>query len=170
LVTVLTPDETRRWDETEASLQEAAKEIRAFSYLMHPPALQADKLVASLNQYIRGFSDRTDIEIKVRMGAKLDELPFEMQRTILRIAQEALGNVHRHADASHAVVQGRIIADRIHLVISDDGRGIRFEQNAAMGRGIRGMEDRAQRWGGALRIRSGASGKKVHAVWPVLRQ
>jgi PAS domain S-box-containing protein len=163
----LTPEETRRWDEAEASLQEAEKEIRAYSYLMHPPALQADKLVASLNQYIRGFNDRTNIEVNVRMSPKLDKLPFEMQRTFLRIAQEALANVHRHAEASQAFVRGRIVGGQVHLVIGDDGRGIRFEQDTTVGRGIRGMEDRAQRWGGTLRIRNGYKGTNVHAAWPV---
>ena len=86
----LTPDESRRWDETEVSLQEAVKEIRAFSYLMHPPALQADKLVASMHQYVSGFSDRTKIGVKIRLNPKLDKLPYQMQRTFLRIAQEAL--------------------------------------------------------------------------------
>lgn len=163
----LTRDEVRRWDETEVSLQEAVREIRAFSYLMHPPALQADKLVASLHQYIRGFSDRTKIEVKVHLSPKLDKLPFEMQRTFLRIVQEALGNIHRHAAAFQAFVRGRLIGDRVHLIVSDDGRGLQSEQNAALGRGIRGMQDRARRWGGALRIRSVSKGTKVHAVWPV---
>jgi signal transduction histidine kinase len=101
------------------------------------------------------------------MSPKLDKLPFEMQRTFLRIAQEALANVHRHAEASQAFVRGRIVGGQVHLVIGDDGRGIRFEQDTTVGRGIRGMEDRAQRWGGTLRIRNGYKGTNVHAAWPV---
>jgi PAS domain S-box-containing protein len=160
----LTSDEIIRWHETEACLQEAISELRTFSYLMHPPTLQADKLIASIERYIKGFSDRTKIEVRTRLNPKLDELPYEMQRTFLRIAQEALANVHRHAQASQVCVGARFIADRVHLIVSDDGQGLRAQQS---GRGIRGMQDRARRWGGDLRIRSGSDGTMVHAIWPV---
>jgi signal transduction histidine kinase len=163
----LTSEEVSRWNETEACLQEAQKEIRTFSYLMHPPGLKADKLVASMQQFVSGFTDRTGIIVKVSLNRHLDQLLFEMQRTFLRIAQEALVNVHRHAAASRVHIEGRVIADRVHLIISDNGRGIQGKQEAGSGRGIRGMQDRAYQWGGELRIRSGSQGTTVHAMWPV---
>jgi len=163
----LTLDEISRWNQTEACLQEAQKEIRTFSYLMHPPALQADKLVACMAQFLGGFSDRTGIKVKQRFNQKLDQLPFDMQRTLLRIAQEALTNVHRHAAASQAYIGGRVIAGRVHLVVSDDGCGIKGKQGASPGRGVRGMQDRTYRWGGGLRIRSGPNGTMVHTMWLV---
>jgi PAS domain S-box-containing protein len=163
----LTSDEITQWDETEASLQEAIEEIRTFSYLMHPPALQGDGLIASIHQYFRGFSDRTKIEVNTRLNPKLGQLPYQMQRTFLRIAQEALANVHRHAEASSVRVDGRFVADRVHLTISDDGRGLRYKQDITSGQGIRGMRDRAYQWGGELRIRSGSKGTSIHAMWPV---
>jgi signal transduction histidine kinase len=163
----LTSEEVSRWNETEACLQEAQKEIRTFSYLMHPPGLKADKLVASMQQFVSGFTDRTGIIVKVSLNRHLDQLLFEMQRTFLRIAQEALVNVHRHAAASRVHIEGRVIADRVHLIISDNGRGIQGKQEAGPGRGIRGMQDRAYQWGGELRIRSGSQGTAVHAMWPV---
>ena len=163
----LTFDEVRRWNETEACLQEAQNEIRTFSYLMHPPALKADKLVASMEQFISGFSNRTGIDVRVRLSPHLDQLSFQMQRTLLRIAQEALANVHRHAAASRVHIGGRVIADRVHLIISDNGHGIQGKQEPGSGRGIRGMQDRTYRWGGELRIGSGSKGTTVHATWPV---
>jgi signal transduction histidine kinase len=90
-----------------------------------------------------------------------------MQRTFLRITQEALANVHRHAAASRVCVDGRIVADKVHLIISDDGRGLESKNDAIVGRGVRGMEDRTSQWRGRLRIRSGLKGTKVHAMWPV---
>jgi signal transduction histidine kinase len=163
----LTPDENTRWDETEASLQEAVREMRTFSYLMHPPPLQGEGLIASIDQYLRGFGERTKIEVIARLSPKLDQLPYQMQRTFLRIAQEALANVHRHAEASSVRVEGRFVADRVHLTISDNGRGLRSKQDSRLGRGIRGMQDRAYQWSGELRIRSGSKGTRVHAMWRV---
>jgi PAS domain S-box-containing protein len=112
----LTPDEIRRWDEVEALLQQAINELRSVTYLMHPPGLQADKLIESLEQYVRGYSDRTTIAVKMRLSSKLDQLPYQMQRTLLRIVQEALANVHRHAAASQVSIDGRVVADRVHLL------------------------------------------------------
>jgi PAS domain S-box-containing protein len=162
-----TAAEISRWDETEACLLEAQKEIRTFSYLMHPPALEAHKLVAGMQQFTSGFSDRTGIEVLMRLDSRLDELPFQMQRTFLRITQEALANVHRHAAASRVRVDGRIMADKVHLIIADDGRGLDTRHDAAAGRGIRGMQDRTSQWRGQLRIRNGSKGTRVHAMWTV---
>jgi PAS domain S-box-containing protein len=163
----LTPDDISRWDQTEACLEEAQKEIRTFSYLIHPPALEAHKLVAGMQQFMSGFSDRTGIEVEMRLDSKLDQLPFQMQRTFLRITQEALANVHHHAAASRVRVDGRIMADKVHLIVTDDGRGLETRNDAAVGRGIRGMQDRTSQWRGQLRIRSGSKGTRVHAMWPV---
>jgi PAS domain S-box-containing protein len=163
----MTSDEIDRWNETKACLQEAIGELRTFSYLMHPPALQADKLIASIKRYIKGFGDRTKIEVRTRLNPKLDEQPYEMQRTFLRIAQEALANIHRHAQAVQVRVDGRFVDNHVHLIVSDDGQGLRVGQIATSGRGIRGMEDRARRWGGELRVRSGSGGTMVHAMWPM---
>jgi two-component system, NarL family, sensor kinase len=156
-----------RWDTIEASLLEAQKEIRAFSYLMHPPSLEADGLSGSMQEFISGFSERAGIDINIRLNPKLDRLSFQMQRTLLRIAQEALANVHRHAKATRVCIDGRIIAGRVHLIISDDGRGLADGQKVPLGRGLRGMQDRSSRWGGELRIRSGNKGTQIHATWPV---
>jgi PAS domain S-box-containing protein len=163
----LTSDEVSRWDETEACLEEAQKEIRTFSYLMHPPALEAHKLVAGMQQFASGFSDRTGIEVQMRLDSRLDELPFQMQRTFLRITQEALANVHRHAGASLVRIGGRVMVDQVHLIITDDGRGLDTRHDATAGRGIRGMQDRTSQWRGQLRIRSGSKGTRVHAMWAV---
>jgi PAS domain S-box-containing protein len=163
----LTPDEIKRWDQTEACLEKAQKEIRTLSYLMHPPALEAHKLISGMQQIASGFSDRTGIEVELRLDSRVDQLPFQMQRTFLRITQEALANVHRHAAASRVCVGGRIVADKVHLIISDDGRGLECKNDAIVGRGMRGMEDRTSQWRGRLRIRSGLKGTRVHAMWPV---
>jgi len=52
---------------------------------MHPPALKADKFVASMKQFISGFIDRTGIDLKMRLNSQLDQLSFQMQRTLVRV-------------------------------------------------------------------------------------
>jgi signal transduction histidine kinase len=105
----LSNEERRRWDETEGCLHEAMKEIRTFSYLMHPPALAVAGLNSTVREYVAGYSDRSKLAVKVRLSWKLDRLPVAKQRTLLRIIQEALANVHRHAAASFVRVDGRVV-------------------------------------------------------------
>jgi signal transduction histidine kinase len=166
----LSKDESRRWDETEGCLHEAMKEIRTFSYLMHPPALAATGLNSTIREYVAGYSDRSKLAVQVRLSWKLDRLSVEKQRTLLRIIQEALANVHRHAAASFVRVEGRYIGNRVHLIIDDDGRGFQSDDAARLGGGVRGMQARTQRWGGQLRIRAKMEGTRVHAVLPALTQ
>ena len=99
-VTALQREQQPLWNDVEASLQEAMKELRTFSYLMHPPVLRARRLCSSLEQYVDGFASRSDLDIKLRANPQIDKLPSPMRRSLFRIVQEALANVYRHASAS----------------------------------------------------------------------
>src|SRR5262245_36274269 len=87
------------WEEVETSMEEALKELRTFSYLMNPPTLQADGLRSTIRQYVDGYASRSGLAVKLRSSSSVDDLPFRMQRSLFRIVQEALANVHRHASA-----------------------------------------------------------------------
>jgi len=165
----LTGEAARLWDETETCLQEALKELRTFSYLMHPPALECDGFCSTLRQYIDRFRNRFGLVVKIRLNPKLDQLPSQLQRTLLRLIQEALSNVHRHAAASQAIVDLRFIGDTIHLLITDDGCGGENLDTGApckSGGGIMGMRTRVEQYEGKLQIRTGPSGTTVRIVIP----
>jgi PAS domain S-box-containing protein len=158
------------WDEVEASMQEAMKELRTFSYLMHPPALHADGLRSTIRQYVNGYADRSGISVKFKSSPKVDKVPFRMQRALLRIVQEALANVHRHASASHVAIDLRRIAGRLYLTITDNGRGAKGKSEDGRhepfrpGVGIRGIRARVRQFGGDLKIQTGPRGTRIHAV------
>jgi signal transduction histidine kinase len=143
------------------------RELRTFSYLMHPPALQADGLCSALRQYVEGYHRRSGLEVRTRLNPKLDHLPSPLQQAILRITQEALANAHRHAEASRVTLDLRYFGSRIHLTVADNGKGGETVNGRAafgLGRGLRGMAARAEEHGGELRIRTGARGTKLHAL------
>src|SRR5262249_22004990 len=97
-----------------------------------------------------------------------DNLPYEIQRALLRIAQEALANVHRHAAATRVALDARCIADRVHLVVSDDGQRSKDEcASFAPGRGVSGMTARVHQHRGEIRILTGRDGTRIHAVLPM---
>src|SRR5262245_56864462 len=149
------------------SLQEAIKELRTFSYLLHPTQLERDGLAASLKRYVEGFARRTRLRAKLKTIGPIDQLPLTLQQALLRVVQEALANVHRHASASRVLVNLICAGRRVHLVISDDGKGIRADKPgceampAKLGVGIPGMTARIRQFGGRLDVRSRPSGTIV---------
>ena len=163
----LTSDEVRLWDEVETSLAEVFNEIRTLSYLLHPLGLDVDGFCSTINRYIDGYAERSGLIVSVRSSPKVDKLPRRMQRTLFRMVQEGLANVHRHACASHVSVQLRWIGRRVHMIITDDGRGVRDKRHGSpmrMGVGLRGIRARARQFGGDLKIRSGLQGTRIHVV------
>jgi signal transduction histidine kinase len=157
------------------SLREATRELASFGYLLHPPAVQRDGLHSTLQRYVDGFAKRTQLEMKFRAATTIDELPLPVQEALLRIVQESLANVYRHASASHVTVKLSQVRQRLHIVIADDGKGIQSNSQSdqrrelSRGVGVPGMEARARRLGGKIDIRSRSGSTVVHAVVPIHR-
>ena len=166
-------ERTRALEDMKLSLQEATRELRTFTYLLHPPGLQRDGLSRTLERYVEEFGRRTGLETTLEQDRGLDDLPLPLQRSILRIVQEALANVHRHASASSVSVGLQRWPKQLHLVISDDGRGIAEApadgdgEPFRLGVGIQGMTARVEQFGGKVEIKSGSGGTTVHATLPV---
>jgi signal transduction histidine kinase len=158
-------------DQMAGSVDEALREIRSFSYLLHPPKLEAEGLEGSLRSFLDGFSERTGLVTSLRWQGDADILSFEAQRSLLRVVQEALMNVHRHADAARVWVSAGGRTDRFRIRILDDGRGMRIPvdgQVSAEGVGIPGMRSRLRHLGGDLIILSGRRGTVVIATVPIV--
>jgi len=172
--TPLAAKQQKLWNEVEASIEEAAKELRTFSYLMDPPALRARGLRPTLQQYVDGFASRSGINVELRSSRDVDRFPLRMQRSLFRIVQAALANVFHHASASQVSVQLRCIASRLHLIISDNGRGLkRVRRHGGSptlrhGVGLRGIRARLDELGGGLKITQvRPHGTRIHAALPV---
>jgi PAS domain S-box-containing protein len=160
-------------DEIDGSLEEAIKELRAFTYLLYPPDLETEGLSATLGRYVEGFGRRTGLKITIKSCRNVDQLSLPLQQTLLRIVQEALTNVHRHASATRVFVNFRCVDKRLRLVISDDGQGTEETSGRQNGKqfrvgvGIPGMISRMRQFGGNLCIHSGPRGTAVHATVPI---
>src|SRR5262245_19930082 len=167
------PGVNKLLENVESSLEEATRELRVFTYLLHPLALENDGLEQTLRTYLDGFARRTGLNVQLAFAGKVDELAFDLQCSLLRIIQEALANVHRHACASHVSIGLRMRYAALKLVIADDGRGMcgPAEQTepiaARSGVGIPGMRSRLRDFGGNLEIRSGPGGTTLSALIPL---
>jgi PAS domain S-box-containing protein len=162
-------------ENVETSLEEATRELRVFTYLLHPLALENDGLERTLRTYLDGFARRTSLEAELSVAGEVEGLPFALQRSLLRIIQEALANVHRHACASHVSIGLKVTATALRLVVSDDGRGMHASgglegqaEPVHKGIGIPGMRSRLRDFGGTLEIHDGAGrGTTLIAVIPL---
>ncbi|WP_262271701.1 sensor histidine kinase [Microvirga yunnanensis] len=156
--------------EVESLLTEALRELRIFTYLLHPPNLTKDGLQTTLRDFAEGFAGRTGLVARIRIPEEVDDLPPELQRTILRVVQEALTNVHRHAGASQVSVDAKIRSGRLVVRIRDNGHGMAGPNGAEgrirLGVGVTGMRARLEQFGGDLRITTGPGGTSVVAVVP----
>ncbi|WFU45228.1 sensor histidine kinase [Bradyrhizobium sp. CB82] len=162
-------------DEIDASIDEALREIRAFAYLLHPQNLTVDGLKATIERYSRGFAARTSLHVTTRISSDIDRLSREKQHSVLRVIQEALTNVFRHAKATEVRIVVAPTGGHFQLTVSDNGRGFpadraRSGTKSAMGVGIPAMRARLQQIGGPLHVQSNAaarhSGTTLLAVFP----
>jgi len=161
----------RTIEELGSLLDKALTELRVFTYLLHPPNLANGGLHATLQEFIDGFSRRTGLQTHVRVSDGVDDAPPEIQRSILRVVQEALINVYRHADASQAHVTAKLRAGYLLVRVRDNGRGISEMMSSGrrprLGVGIPGMHARLQQFGGNLKIRTGSHGTSLLAYLPL---
>jgi signal transduction histidine kinase len=157
-------------EQIKASLTEAQKELRVFTYLLYPPDLQKEGLKITVDRYVDGFARRTGIAVSADITERTDAIPYPVQRSILRILQEALSNVHRHSQAISVTIKLTMRLDRLVLLIADDGRGMPTTSDAAaparQGLGIPGMQARVRQFGGEMRIYTGQRGTMLVATIP----
>lgn len=167
-------DTENLWAQIDHSLSEATKELRAFTYLLHPPHLESERFDMILEQFLAGFSARTGLDTRLDTRLEINQLPLPLKRTLLRIVQEALANAHRHAAAKQVLVSLRATSGQVLLVVSDDGKGIPRSRLVGtpgrigqMGVGIPGMQSRLRQFGGTLEIESGSAGTTIRAGIPL---
>ena len=150
--------------EMEELLGQIQRELRTVSYLAHPPMVSELGLVNALRQLAGGFGRRTGLQVKVEAADWLPVSPAA-EVAIYRMAQEALSNVHRHAQASSVAIGLYQRRSMVHISISDDGVGLPEKLRAGVG--LSSMRERIEEIGGRLMIRSGNPGLAVMASVPL---
>jgi signal transduction histidine kinase len=176
-------DHAARSDLLRASglLDSAFEELRGLVWDLRPPDLEADQLSGVLRKQLLLLERTGDLVVTVALAPELDMLEADRQHQILRIVQEAVTNVARHADARHleAAVTFRPggsevqdMAPQGHLVVEirDDGTGFDPAQPSVRSRrlGLTSMHERARYLGGTLMVDSSpGAGTTVRLELPV---
>lgn len=128
-------------------------DLRHTIHDLRPVALEHDGLVDVLNASAERFEIATGIAVYFKHQGAIDALPPAMSASILRVYQEALQNVSRHAEASEIGVSLTADDGLVSLEVRDDGIG--FDTNSkSRGHGLANMRTRAKLFGGSLELTS----------------
>jgi signal transduction histidine kinase len=161
-------------DESFVTMRElvadALEEVRSLSHTMHPRVLDDLGLAAALEWLAR--QTRTQEQIDVRVVAEDDgsQIPAPVASVLYRIAQEALRNAARHAEARHVELRVSRTADAATLEVVDDGRGfdVKGAEERRPGMGLFSMRERVGLVNGRLTVTSApARGTHVTATIPL---
>jgi signal transduction histidine kinase len=125
---------------------------------LHPPHLDELGLLPALRWYAEEMSQRSMLPIEVSGTSNGADIPEEVRLTIFRIAQEAITNTIRHAQAKKVMVNLETHAPEIKLTVEDNGQGFNVDSVLAGSEhnclGLLGMIERARLLGGECEIHS----------------
>ena len=148
-------------------VEETTVHIRDVMAELHPPVIDDYGLMAALRWYCDRFSDRNQINVEVRGDEPAPRLSPIIESIFFRIAQEALTNVSKHAEASLATVKLENADEHLRMIVEDNGRGFNFvsvnHSKSQSGWGLTTMQERAATLGGCVRIESEA-GKGTRVI------
>ena len=161
-------------DNIEA-VDEALRLVRDLSVELRPPVLDDFGLVTALHWYVDRYTKRTGLEVNVviDMPDENERFSRELETACFRIAQEALTNIVRHAQANQVLLQ--LVKDGNVLLLSVEDNGVGFDPESLRKRapraatlGLISMQERAHAAGGTIEIDSASShGTKVRFMLPL---
>lgn len=155
-------------DEVQNTIGQIDRQIRSLAFLHYPAELDERGLCSAVERLLRGFGARTGIRTSLKFAGDFGELGAAISEGLLRVAQEALVNIHRHAHALSVKIRLEKRGGDVQLTVSDDGVGLPSGDGGFMlkGVGMQSMQHRARMLGGKLQIRSMKHGTKVVATIP----
>jgi len=146
---------------------ETMEHIRDVMAELRPPVLDDYGLLASLRWYGQRFAQRTGLAIATQGADPTPRLPLATEITLFRIAQEALTNAARHAQAHQVSVTLDAAAGGVRLTIADDGIGfdpeLHTQPNGRHAWGLLTMSERAESTGGRL-VMDAAPGRGTRVI------
>jgi signal transduction histidine kinase len=134
--------------------------VRDLAYDLRPPGLDEMGIVQALSMFCDDFSEKTQIRTDYHsVGIEKMKLDFNTQINLYRMIQEGLNNIHRHAEATRAVVKLTAAYPHIILRIEDNGRGFDVEKRAReidseKRMGLRSLQERTDLLGGVMIVAS----------------
>jgi len=160
-------------EESLAVIDRALQQVRNLSLNLRPAVLDDLGLVAALRWLVNSMTSKSGLKIHFESRGMESRLSKGIETTCFRVAQEAITNVLRHAQASKITVRLQRNEDGLSLMVSDNGIG--FDARSAQARcvsggsfGLLGMEERVTLAGGSFEVESTLDkGSRIVARFPL---
>ena len=142
-------------EQSLASTRNGLREARRAIHALRAAPIEDLGLALSIRDLARRAANRAGLTLEVHIPEQAGDLSPAVEQAVYRIADEALANVVRHAEAHELLVRLERAGEHLTLSIIDDGRGFDVAQLAPKGHyGLQGMRERAAMVGGELEVES----------------
>jgi signal transduction histidine kinase len=155
-------------EEIQNAVLRIDQELRSLAFLSYPAELGGRSPGAAVQALTAGFRRRTGIKATFRSDGDTAGADQPTAVALLRVAQEALVNIHRHSHATEAQVAVECRDEEIRLTVSDNGVGMPTSERAQQspGIGLQGMRYRVESLGGRFSVRNLKQGLRITATVP----
>ena len=155
------PDLRETAREGKALIEQSLTKVRDLTQLLRPSLLDDQGLVPALKWLIKGFAQRTKVDISFDGREFERRLPPEYEIAAYRMVQECLNNIAKHSEATAAKILVASRQGKLHVQVSDNGKGMRHraaDGNSGGGLGLIGIRERVENLSGTLRFVSAPKG------------
>ncbi len=158
---------------TQRLVQQSVDIVHQFARKLRPTVLDDLGLIPALHTFMKHFKAETGIRLRLSAFAAVEQLNSDKRTVLYRVAQEALTNIARHAQATRADVKLRKVDAAVCMRITDDGKGFQKEDVVHVKRGKRlgllSMRERLEMVGGNFTVTSApGKGTTVLAQVPLI--
>ncbi|WP_109697857.1 ATP-binding protein [Chitinophaga deserti] len=148
-------------------LNEAVTEIRDTSHNLMPKLLFEDGLDAAAHAYCDKLGRNNALEFEYQSYGEPMRFNSHFELMAYRMLQELLGNVIKHAEASHVMVQLNFSPDAFSMTVEDNGKGI-GEPKEGTGIGLYSLKARAAAFRGTMEIDTSPDGTSIYLEFPII--
>ena len=165
---------TRNIAETQRLVEHSVNLVHQFARELRPAVLDDLGLIPALHSFMKHFTERTGVRTRLTAFAAVELLNMPRRTALFRVAQEALTNVGRHAQASQVDVNIHQVPDGVCMKIADDGKSFPVQRvllaRGSKRLGLLGMRERLEMVGGQFKIESTpGKGTMIAAFVPVTK-
>jgi signal transduction histidine kinase len=141
-------------EQLRSDIRDVIRDVRDTLYDLRTDVSDEHDLLSTLDLYLQRVRERSSLDIVLRTE-ETGRLPLLQERELFRIAQEALANIEKHAEATHVTIHWRCDGVTAVLDVADNGQGFPIGHAGRLDSyGIIGMRERASSIGATLHVES----------------
>jgi signal transduction histidine kinase len=143
---------------TQLLVEKSVDIVHRFACELRPTVLDDLGLIPALKSFLKSTKAESGLHLSLGVSAEIEKSGNQIRTALYRVVQEAITNVSRHANATHASIQIQCRSKKIFMTISDNGRGMELEDllgtKLTTRLGLLGMRERIEMVGGKFSMES----------------